>query len=153
VAIDGDGNGYLLADDSGRYSPPEWAQRALALYTQYGADRIVAEKNQGGDMVAEVIRAQQRNAPITLVHASRGKVTRAEPVAALYERGKVYHAGEFPQLEDQLCQITVGFDRNAAGFSPDRMDALVWGFSELFPQMTRKATAGKPIVRKVGTLA
>lgn len=153
AAADANGNGYLLADDSGVFPPQGWAQRGISAYEQFNADRIVAEKNQGGDMVEAVIRAQQKDVPITLVHASRGKVTRAEPVAALYERGKVYHVGEFPQLEDQLCQITVGFDREAAGYSPDRMDALVWAFSALFPQMTRKATAGKPIVRKVGTLA
>lgn len=145
AAIDRDGNGFVLADESGRYSPPEWARKAIALHSEWSADRIVAEKNQGGDMVEAVIRSQQRNAPVTLVHASRGKVTRAEPVAALYERGKVYHVGEFAALEDQMCQMTTGFDAKAAGYSPDRVDAAVWAFTDLFPQMTRNKAASGPL--------
>ena len=152
AAIGRDGAGYVLADESGRYSPQEWARKAVALYKEWSADRIVAEANQGGDMVAATIQAQQRDVPVTLVNASRGKVTRAEPIAALYERGKVYHVGEFPALEDQCCGMTVGFDRKAAGYSPDRVDALVWALTELFPQLTRRVATG-PIVRKVGTLA
>lgn len=145
VGLDAGGNGYVLADDSGKYSPQEWARRSLALYEQYDADAIIAERNNGGDMVESTIRAQQRDAPVRLVWASRGKVTRAEPVAALYERKKVYHAGEFTELEDQMCAMTIAFDRKSAGFSPDRVDALVWGFTELFPQMTRKrVTSTRP---------
>lgn len=150
---DAEGNGYVIADESGRFSPQEWAERAVATYESESADRIVAEVNQGGDLVEHTIRAQQRNVPVTQVRATRGKAVRAEPVAALYERGKVYHVGEFPSLEDQMCQMTVGFDAKTAGFSPDRVDALVWAFSELFDGMTRTLRNRRQIRRQVGTLA
>lgn len=133
--VDAAGNGYVLADDSGRYMPNEWARRALAVMDSEGADKIVAEVNQGGDMVEHTIRAMRPNVPYRAVRASRSKVVRAEPVAALYERGKIYHVGEFSELEDQMCSFTVGFDRKAAGYSPDRVDALVWLFTELFPDL------------------
>lgn len=138
VGLGVDGKAYVLDDASGRYKPEEWARMAVALFRQHDADRIVAEKNQGGDMVEAVIRAQMADAPVTLVHASRGKITRAEPVSALYERGKVYHVGEHTGLEDQMCSFTSDFDRKAAGWSPDRVDALVWAVTSLFPDLTRK---------------
>ena len=138
VGVGADGRGYVLADDSGRYQPDEWARRAVSLYHTLGADRVIGEVNQGGDMVESLLRAQAEKVPYKAVRASRGKVTRAEPVAALYERGRVYHVGEFQELEDQMCAVTTGFDSRAAGWSPDRVDALVWGFSELFPQLTAK---------------
>lgn len=153
AGIDGAGNGYLLEDASGKYKPEEWAKQAIALYDTWGADRIVAEVNQGGDMVQAVIRAQRADVPYTAVQATRGKVVRAEPVAGLYERGKVFHVGDFPTLEDQLCTVTVGFDRKAAGWSPDRMDALVWAFTDLFPRMTRGVKSTGPILRPLGTMA
>jgi predicted phage terminase large subunit-like protein len=130
---DAGGRGYVLADRSGHYTPTEWAQAAIALYRQHKADRIVAEVNNGGDMVEATVRMVDANVPFTAVHASRGKVVRAEPVAALYEQqpGRVFHVGTFPTLEDQMCAFTTDFDRAAAGFSPDRVDALVWAFSEL----------------------
>lgn len=146
-AVGLDGYGYVLADASGRYRPEEWARKAIALYREFDADRIIAEVNNGGDMVEAVIRAQAQHVPVTKVRASRGKVTRAEPVAALYERGKVYHVGEFRQLEDQCCAFTADFDRDAQGWSPDRVDALVWGLTDLFPSLTRKG-GGKPIPYK-----
>lgn len=143
AGVDRDGMGYILADDSGRYSPEEWARRALAVAEEFDADCIVAEKNNGGDMVGSVIRAQQRSAGprVKLVSATRGKAVRAEPVAALYERGKIKHVGDFGQLEDQMCNFTVDFDRKAQGYSPDRVDALVWGVSELFNTMTPRGRA------------
>jgi phage terminase large subunit-like protein len=95
------------------------------------ADRIVAEVNNGGDMVGSTLRMVDPNAAFTAVRASRGKVVRAEPVAALYEQGRVHHIGTFPQLEDQMTNFTSDIDRAAAGYSPDRVDALVWAFSEL----------------------
>jgi len=130
---DGGGRGYVLADRSGHYTPTEWAQLAIALYRQHKADRIVAEVNNGGDMVEATLRMIDPNVPYTAVHASRGKVVRAEPVAALYEQqpGRVFHVGTFPTLEDQMCAFTTDFDRKTAGFSPDRVDALVWAFSDL----------------------
>lgn len=135
AGVDFTGNAYILGDDSDRYSPDGWARRALAAMDAFGADRIVAEVNQGGDMVEHTIRAMRPNVPYRAVRASRNKVTRAEPVAALYERGKVFHVGEMQELEDQMCSFTVGFDRKAAGYSPDRVDALVWAITDLFPEL------------------
>jgi phage terminase large subunit-like protein len=131
VGIDAYGHGYVLADQSGRYPPTEWARVAIGLYRQYNADRIVAEVNNGGAMVEATVRVVDCNVSYKAVHASRGKVVRAEPVAALYEQSRIHHVGAFPALEDQMCAFTTDFDRAAAGFSPDRCDALVWAFSEL----------------------
>lgn len=121
-----DGSGYVLADRSCRLSPDGWAKRAVQAYVDFSADRIVAEVNNGGDMVEQVIRTVDRSVPFTKVHASRGKRTRAEPVAALYEQGRISHAAAFPDLEDQLCGWTP-----ESGESPDRLDALVWALTEL----------------------
>lgn len=134
-AIDGSGQGYVLADGSGIFKPDEWARSAIHLYHYYKADRIVAEANQGGEMVEAVIKAQNPDVPVTLVKASRGKYVRAEPVAALYARGRIRHVGEFGELEDQMCTFTADFDRKAEGYSPDRLDALVWGMTDLFPNL------------------
>jgi phage terminase large subunit-like protein len=124
AGIGGDHHGYVLEDLSGRYQPHEWAAVAVAAYRRHKADRIIAEKNQGGDMVQSTIRMVDPNVSYRAVHASRGKVTRAEPVSALYEQRKVHHVGAFTKLEDQLCSFTSDFDRNRAGYSPDRLDAL-----------------------------
>ena len=128
---DGDGHGYVLADLSGRYSPADWAKAAISAYHRHHADRIVAEVNNGGEMVEATVRMIDPNVPFTAVRASRGKVVRAEPVAALYEQRRVHHVGAFPTLEDQQCAFVSAFDRALAGFSPDRVDALVWALSEL----------------------
>jgi phage terminase large subunit-like protein len=96
-----------------------------------GPDRIVAEVNNGGDMVRATLRMVDPNVAFTAVRASRGKIVRAEPVAALYQQGRVHHIGTFPQLEDRMTNCTSDIDRAAAGYSPDRVDALVWAFSEL----------------------
>ena len=125
AGIDGRGHAYVLDDISGKFGPDEWARRAVNAYRRWSADRIIAEKNQGGDMVENVIRSVDKNVPFRAVHASRGKVTRAEPISALYEQGKCHHVGECAVLEDQLCGFTSDFDRGRAGFSPDRLDALV----------------------------
>ena len=117
---------YVFDDASGVYSPDAWARQAAALYHRHDADCIVAEKNQGGEMVESVLRSVVPNARIKLVHASRGKVTRAEPSAALYEQGRVHHIGYYPELEDQMCSWVPGMK------SPDRIDAGVWLFTELF---------------------
>jgi phage terminase large subunit-like protein len=134
--IDQSGEGYVLDDCSGRYTPGEWAKKAVDAYERWEADRIVAEVNNGGEMVETTIRSVDPKIPFRAVHASRGKAVRAEPIAALYEQEKVHHAGTFPELEDQLCAFTSGFDRSSAGYSPDRLDALVWCLSEL---MTKAA--------------
>ena len=123
-----DGKGYVMADRSCRLSPDGWANRAVAAYHQSKADRIIAEANQGGEMITAVLRTVDPNVPVKLIHASRGKAVRAEPIAALYEQGKVFHVVEMPELEDQLCQWTPD-----SGTSPDRLDALVHALTELFP--------------------
>ena len=122
-----DGRGYVLADLSGKYSPQEWATKAIAAYKTHRADRIVIETNQGGDMAEQTLRTVNRHLPITRVHAKRGKVTRAEPVAALYEQGRVSHVGMFEKLEDQLCNFAPG----STGDNDDRVDALVYALSNL----------------------
>jgi len=136
AGVDAYGNGYILEDASGRYRPEDWARQALAAMDVNNADRIVAEVNQGGDMVENTIRAVRPNVPYRGVRATRSKLIRAEPVAALYERGKIFHVGEMTQLEDQMCSFTTGFDRKAAGYSPDRVDALVWAITDLFPALS-----------------
>lgn len=129
AGLDAAGRGHILADRSCRLSPDGWARRAIEAYREFRADRIVAEVNNGGDLVETVLRVVDRNIPYTAVHASRGKRVRAEPVAALYEQGKVSHAEAFPDLEDQMCSYTP-----ESGESPDRMDALVWALTHLMGQ-------------------
>ena len=127
-----DGIARVLADCSVEQASPEtWARAVAAAAHVWSADRVVAEANQGGAMVGSVLRAAEVSLPIKLVHASRGKVARAEPVAALYEAGRVRHAGIFPKLEDELCGLIAGGRYEGPGRSPDRADALVWGLSEL----------------------
>lgn len=122
------GHGYVLEDGSGRMSPNEWARKAVSLFATHKADRIVAEVNNGGDLVELTLRTIDNSIPYKSVHASRGKRARAEPVAALYEQGRVHHVGdEFEDLEDQMCTFIHGESRN----SPDRMDALVWVLTDL----------------------
>jgi phage terminase large subunit-like protein len=124
------GHGYVLEDLSGRYPPAEWARIAVDAYRRHAADRIVAEVNQGGDLVETTLRTIDPNIPFTAVHASRGKYTRAQPVAAMYEQNKIHHVGSFPLLEDQMTSFVPDLDRGRAG-SPDRLDAAVWALSEL----------------------
>ena len=121
-----DGNGYVLQDLSGQLSPDGWANRAIDAYDRHQADFIVAEMNFGGQMVEHTLRTVRKNLPIKKVTAKRGKYVRAQPVAALYEQGKIFHSGYFQRLEEQLTQWTPDL-----GYSPDRLDALVWLFTEL----------------------
>jgi phage terminase large subunit-like protein len=131
-----DGKAYVLDDATVQgASPSAWAKRAVALYHSRQADRLIAEVNQGGDMVEAVIREIDPTVSFKAVHASRGKRLRAEPVAALYEQGRVIHVGVFPELEDEL----VSFDqRSLRPASPDRADALVWALSELMLSRRRE---------------
>ncbi len=127
-----DGIGRVLADSSVmKPSPERWARTVASAALAWKADRVVAEANQGGSMVESVLRAADCQMPIRLVHASRGKVARAEPVAALYEAGRVRHVGQFARLEDQLCGLMAGGTYEGPGRSPDRADALVWALTEL----------------------
>ncbi|UVO52959.1 DNA-packaging protein [Sphingomonas sp. SUN039] len=127
-----DGTGYVIDDASvaGR-SPQGWARAVAQAAARHGADRVVAEANNGGKMVESVLRAADSGLPVRLVHASRGKAARAEPVALLYAAGKVRHVGAFPDLEDELCGLISGGGYDGPGRSPDRADACVWALSEL----------------------
>lgn len=126
-----DMHGYVLADESGRYPPNDWAMKAIALFKRFDADLVIGETNNGGEMIGNTIHAIDPDIPFKAVTASRGKVTRAEPISAKYEQRQVHHLGAFAELEDQMCVFTTDFDRKKAGFSPDRMDSMVWGFTEL----------------------
>lgn len=141
VALGEDGRGYVLEDGSLKGSPRQWANRTVAMFDKWEADAIVIEINQGGDMVRHTIKSVRPTLPIKEVRATKGKHVRAEPISALYSLGRISHVGAFPYLEDQMCLMT------AAGYegegSPDRVDALVWGFTELFPKLTRKTEDNK----------
>ena len=140
AGVDSSGRGYVIDDRTIKASPAEWASAAVAAYHTHKADVIVAEANQGGDLVSTLIRTVDDRVPIKMVRASRGKRTRAEPVAALYEQGKVHHVGFFIDLEDQMCSWVPD-----VGDSPDRLDALVWAFTELMIDGARVAPAVAPV--------
>ncbi|HJT06263.1 MAG TPA: hypothetical protein VJ747_05025, partial [Stellaceae bacterium] len=131
AALGQDGHGYVLDDLSGRLAPAGWARRAVSAYHAHKADRVVAEVNNGGDLVEATLRAVDAGVAYRAVRASRGKAVRAEPVAALYEQGRVHHVGSFAALEDQMCAFAPDLDRGMAGASPDRLDALVWALTDL----------------------
>lgn len=148
-----DGHAYILADGSCRVSPGDWARRAVQLYHKHRADVLLAEINKGGDLVAATIRVVDTNVAVRKVRATKGKVLRAEPVAALYEQGRVHHVGSFDALEDQMCMFTTG-DYVGPG-SPDRADAAVYavtdllldapgvGFMEYYAKQLEKAKQGE----------
>jgi len=121
-----DNHGYVLNDASGIFTPRKWAERAIMNYHKYGADRIVAEVNNGGDLVETNLRITDKSVAYKSVHATRGKIIRAEPIVALYEQGKIHHVGRLDKLEDQMTTWDARNDK-----SPDRVDALVWLFTEL----------------------
>lgn len=131
---------YVLADRTIEgASPLGWAHAAIAALDAFAGDRLVAEVNQGGDLIEQVVRQVDSTVAFSKVHATRGKVTRAEPVAALYEQGRVHHVGSFTALEDQMVQMTTtGFEGTG---SPDRVDALVWALTELI--ISQKEPAGR----------
>jgi predicted phage terminase large subunit-like protein len=132
-----DGQGYVLEDLTCRKSPDAWAQDVVAAYHRWKADRVVAEVNNGGDLVETILRTVSGNVSYKAVHASRGKRVRAEPIAALYEQGKVHHVGTFPDLEDQMTMyVPDQYDG-----SPDRVDAMVWAFTELILENKRSRFA------------
>jgi phage terminase large subunit-like protein len=144
-ALGADGIARVLADATvDKASPERWARAAARAAETWEADRVVAEANQGGAMVASVLRAAEVNLPLKLVHARTGKSARAEPVAALYEAGRVRHAGLFAGLEDQLCGLMAGGGYDGPGRSPDRADALVWALTELC-----LGARGEPRVRRI----
>lgn len=131
-----DQTGYVLEDGSLSGSPSDWAKEAIRLYHAHKADAVVAEVNNGGDMIAHTIRALAPNVNVIEVRATKGKHVRAEPVSALYVQGRVRHVGQFPELENQMTQFTNhGYEGDG---SPDRADALVWALTELFPDMVEE---------------
>lgn len=136
AGIDVNGTCTILEDHTDRYSPEGWATKAVELYEKFSADRIVAEKNQGGEMVRHTLQTINDTVPIRLVHASRGKYARAEPVSALYERNKVKHARGLDALEDQMVQ----WEPLGSIGSPDRLDALVWAITDLALKGVAKPT-------------
>ena len=138
-----DGRGYVLDDASLKGTPQDWAERAIAVYDMLEADGVVVEINQGGDMVKHTLQSVRPSLPIIMVRATRGKHVRAEPISALYSMNKVSHVGAFPQLEAQMCRMTAwGYDGDD---SPDRVDALVWAMTELFPSMLSRTGFKGPI--------
>jgi hypothetical protein len=154
AGLDEHDRGWVIADASGRYNPIEWGKIAVRLYHQYRCDRIIAERNFGGDMIEAVIRSIDPNVAYASVVATRGKITRAEPISALYEQSRVFHLGSFPTLEDEMCGFTSNFDRTTAGYSPNRVDALVWALTELMTrpmssygifEIYRCAAMGRPV--------
>jgi phage terminase large subunit-like protein len=139
---------YVLEDASlGRASPDTWARAAIAAMDRHKADRLVAEVNQGGDMVTAMIRSIDALVPIKTVHATQSKSARAEPVSALYEQGRVFHVRGLAALEEQMCQLTA--QSYLGKGSPDRVDALVWALTELMLDPARKLR-GTPQVRTLG---
>ena len=134
---------YLLQDASLKGSPRDWASMAIGCFRHWEADAIVIEKNQGGDLVKSTLRSVDNNVPVIEMTATRGKHVRAEPISALYEQGRVHHVGRYPDLEQQMTLMsTAGYEGDG---SPDRVDALVWALTELFPEMT---DAGGPKIPK-----
>jgi len=146
AGIDTQGHGYVLEDLTVKGSPDRWASIAVDAYRRWMADAIVAESNQGGSMVESVIRGADQSANVKLVHASKGKVIRAEPVSALYAKGLVHHPCDgLPDLEDQMVRFNLSYNRSRDG-SPDRLDALVWALSELLVEeqwQPSKVTVGR----------
>ena len=127
AALGCDGHGYVIEDASVPASDPAiWARAVASAAARHGADRVVAEGNNGGDMVTAVLRAADATLPVVRVTATRGKAARAEPIALLYTRGAVHHIGAFPALEDELCGLIAGGRYEGPGRSPDRADACVW---------------------------
>lgn len=140
-------SGFILEDASMAGTPAEWSRRVAAMFEKWQADAVIAETNQGGQMVAHTIRSVSPNIPVKQVKATRGKHVRAEPIASLYEQGRIRHVGSFPELEDQMTQFTTeGYQGDK---SPDRADALVWACTDLFPQIAIKEPPKQVFVQPI----
>lgn len=133
---------YVLADYSGKGSPDQWGNQAVAAFDEFEADRIIGEVNYGGDMVEKIVRSVRSGVPFKPVRATRGKAVRAEPVLALYEQGRVHHVGTFGDLESEMTTWVPPGQDNASGWSPNRLDALVWAIAELGLQKRSDARTG-----------
>jgi len=141
VGIGSDGRGYVLDDVSLKGTPSQWANRAVSIFHKWDSDSVVIEVNQGGDMCRNTLTSVEPGLPIVEVRATRGKHVRAEPISSLYSLGRISHVGTFPELEDQMCQMVAG--GYAGEGSPDRVDALVWGFTHLFPKLVQRPTTAR----------
>lgn len=154
AGIDNNGHGIVIEDATEQLTPSGWAKKVVELYYKYGADRIVAERNQGGEMVRHTIETEDNTVPIRLVHASRGKFARAEPISALYEQDRVKHLPNLDQLEQQM----VTWEPLGSMGSPDRLDALVWALTDLMlngilkPNLVLSYEVKAPNTQKQGTL-
>lgn len=146
VGLGEDNRGYVLDDCTTKGGPQKWSKRVFEAYDKWEADAVVAEINQGGEMVRMTLQTVRPNFAYMPVHASRGKHARAEPIAALYSAGQVHHVGTFQQLEDQMCLITPSGWEGDPDASPDRADALVWGVTALFDKVLQRP---KPIKREI----
>ena len=142
IGLSAEGHGYLIEDCSGTYTPNEWGSLAAKKYHEYSAAAIVGEVNQGGDMVESTIKGNDSSIYYVGVRATKGKFVRAEPIYAFYQAGKIHHVGYFPKLEYQLASWNPN-----SNFSPDRMDAAVWGFTYLLIDQANSATYGNAIVK------
>ena len=142
VGRDDEGHGYVLEDISGKHQPAQWGEKAVEAYHRWKADAIIAEKNQGGDLVESNIRQFDPSIPIKLIHASRGKELRADAASTAYKQLRIHHCGKFDELENQMLEYEIGFDRRRKG-SPDRLDALVHGLNSILlgePEKVRTVT-------------
>lgn len=140
ICVQGIGNNghiYFLEDQSGIYTPTEWAKIAVSLFNKWKADRIIGEVNNGGDLIETVIRTVDKNVPYKSVHATRDKFTRAEPIAALYEQGKGHMVGQHLEIELEMTS----WEGKKGEKSPNRIDAMVWGATELIPELSKNQTA------------
>lgn len=146
AGIDTNGHGHIIEDATGRYTPSGWASKTVELYYKYKADRVVAERNQGGDMVRHVLESEDETLPIRLVHASRGKFARAEPVSALYEQGKIKHLPGLEELEQQM----ITWEPLGPIGSPDRLDAMVWAITDLMLKGVARPTLAINYESKAG---
>jgi len=127
AGMSGDGHYYVLDDKTIKASPQGWGEQVISTFEQHHADKIICEVNNGGDLVVHLLQQIKNNAPVKKVTASRGKIVRAEPIAALFEQGRAHIVGYFPQLEDQLCEFQPDLNMK----SPDRLDAMVWALTDL----------------------
>ncbi len=143
-ALGSDQRGYLLEDLSLSGSPHQWATMAVAAFDKWDADNVVIERNQGGDLVKHTLQTIRKNLPIIEVVATRGKHVRAAPIAAMYPLGMISHVGTFPEIESQMCQFTSSGWMGPDTESPDRAEAAIWGFTQLFHAITMDKAPPKP---------
>ena len=147
AGVDEDGNGWVLDDKSGRHSPSKWAKKAIALFHKWKADCVIAEANNGGDLVTNNLRIVDKDVPVRKVIARKGKFLRAEPIANFYEQGRVRHFNELNELEDQMCS----WEPLGKHPSPDRLDAMVHGLTKLMVKKQMGRGVALPVSEKISS--